>query len=238
MSFRIWQCGGRLVSAPCSHVGHIFRDTHPYTIPGTTIHDTFTRNSKRVAEVWMDEYAEYFYKARPGARKVDAGDVTMRRALRKELKCKSFKWYMETVLPNMFIPDKAHIRVQGAVKNPDGQCIDKMGQRAGGKAGVYYCHGQGGNQGFMYTTSRELRGDEDMCLDSFGDLPANIYLQKCHGSQGNQAWYHNDDGTIRHYEESGPNCLTSHAGGGAKTLKLMACDGSNSQKWSWDESSA
>jgi hypothetical protein len=35
----------------------------------------------------------------------------------------------------------------GATRNGDKQqCLDKMGQRAGGKAGVYFCHGQGGNQ--------------------------------------------------------------------------------------------
>ena len=42
-------------------------------------------------------------------------------------------------------------------------------------------------QGFMYSRADEIRGDDDLCLDSWGqDLPADIFLQKCHGNKGNQ----------------------------------------------------
>ena len=61
-------CGGTLEIHPCSHVGHIFRKRAPYSHPGGSA--VIYRNNKRVAEVWMDEYNEQFYKRVPSARHV------------------------------------------------------------------------------------------------------------------------------------------------------------------------
>lgn len=55
------------------------------------------QNYKRVVEVWMDEYKEYFYTREPMARQYDHGDISGQLAIRERLKCKPFKWYMENV---------------------------------------------------------------------------------------------------------------------------------------------
>ena len=60
ISFRIWMCGGQLLTVPCSHVGHIFRERSPYKwLPGV---DVVRKNSVRVAEVWLDDYKEIYYE--------------------------------------------------------------------------------------------------------------------------------------------------------------------------------
>ncbi|KAJ8784242.1 hypothetical protein J1605_008393, partial [Eschrichtius robustus] len=61
---QIWQCGGSLEIVTCSHVGHVFRKATPYTFPGGTGH-VINKNNRRLAEVWMDEFKDFFYIISP-----------------------------------------------------------------------------------------------------------------------------------------------------------------------------
>ena len=40
----------------------------------------------------MDEWRDFYYSMNPGARNVDIGDLSPRKNLREELKCKTFRW--------------------------------------------------------------------------------------------------------------------------------------------------
>ncbi|KFO30851.1 Polypeptide N-acetylgalactosaminyltransferase-like 6 [Fukomys damarensis] len=94
ISFKVWMCGGEMFDVPCSRVGHIYRKYVPYKVPSGT---SLARNLKRVAETWMDEFAEYIYQRRPEYRHLSTGDISAQKELRKQLKCKDFKWFMAAV---------------------------------------------------------------------------------------------------------------------------------------------
>ena len=94
-------CGGSLLIIPCSHVGHVYRKVTPYTYPGG-VETVIYRNNKRLIDAWTDEYKTYFNKIRLELFRTETGDISSRLDLKKKLKCKSFKWYLE----NNWIRDK------------------------------------------------------------------------------------------------------------------------------------
>lgn len=106
-------CGGEIEIIPCSRVGHIFRNDNPYSFPKDRV-KTVERNLARVAEVWLDDYKELFYGHGYHLLQEfsNIGDLTQQKELRKTLQCKSFRWYLDTVFPDL---DAPLVRASGVV---------------------------------------------------------------------------------------------------------------------------
>uniref|UniRef100_A0A1A8NWK3 Polypeptide N-acetylgalactosaminyltransferase n=2 Tax=Nothobranchius rachovii TaxID=451742 RepID=A0A1A8NWK3_9TELE len=181
MSFRVWQCGGQLEIIPCSIVGHVFRTKSPHTFPKGT--QVIARNQVRLAEVWMDEYKELFYRRNQQAAQIAKdgafGDISKRTDLRERLQCKNFSWYLNNVYPEVFMPDLNPVHF-GSVKNVGrDSCLDAGEGNEGGKPLIMYpCHGLGGNQYFEYSTRHEIRHNiqKELCLHG---SDAAVSLEDC-----------------------------------------------------------
>ena len=221
LSFKTWMCGGTLEIIPCSHVGHIFRKRSPYK--WRTGVNVLKKNTMRLVEVWLDDYKEYYYK-RNGGNTGDYGDVSSRKKLREGLNCKSFQWYLETIYPELFVPSES--LASGPISSPTtGMCVDAAGGplHHNKEVNLWPCHGQGGNQFWMFSKTGEIRRD-DSCLDVSGH---HVKLQKCHGARGNQWWHYDTEGrSLRH--PASRRCLAVSVD--TKKLVMEQCSGENSRQ--------
>ncbi|XP_077994667.1 polypeptide N-acetylgalactosaminyltransferase 2-like isoform X2 [Glandiceps talaboti] len=227
ISFRTWMCGGSLEIIPCSRVGHVFRKKHPYTFPEGNA-NTYIKNTRRTAEVWMDEYKKYFYAARPSAKGKPYGNVDDRKKLRQDLKCKSFQWYLQNVYPDLKIPDeKTYFEMR-----QDEMCLDSLSSKPNGMGtmALYKCHGNGGNQEWVMTKEETLRHKE-VCLTVASNEPnSKAFLTPCRKGDNKQKWSYKDN--LMKHQASGL-CLDSRLARGIQS-KLMVgmCDSSDqSQRW-------
>ncbi|XP_029707774.2 putative polypeptide N-acetylgalactosaminyltransferase 9 [Aedes albopictus] len=181
LSFKTWMCGGSMQIVPCSRVAHVQKRKHPYISHSSAV---IKRNMVRLAEVWMDEYAQYYYESFGGlSKRGDFGDVSSRKLLRQHLNCKSFRWYMENVFPEQFDPSKAVGRgeIRSVAEGAD-QCLDWPLQQ--NKCGVGLCHGQGRRQQWYFSNQGEITR-KDHCLDYDGK---RLEMNRCHRMKGNQLW--------------------------------------------------
>lgn len=200
MSLRIWQCGGRIEIVPCSHVGHLFRKSSPYTFPGG-ITKTLYSNLARVALVWMDDWANFYFKFSEAARQVRSDqNVTNRLELRRKLKCKNFDWYLDNVWPQHFFPKKD--RFFGKIKNVGlSQCLIRpIGKIASnqpmGVAKLNDCLKEDITvEMFVMTNEGVIMTDDSVCLDAPEkevNGPAKVRIMACSGFT-RQKWAYNRD---------------------------------------------
>ncbi|XP_050093834.1 putative polypeptide N-acetylgalactosaminyltransferase 10 [Anopheles aquasalis] len=203
LSFKIWQCGGRMIDVPCSRVGHIYRSYSPF--PNVKTYDFVAKNHKRVAEVWMDEYKQYVYKKDPLRFSIDAGDLTKMKELRRRLNCKPFRWFMEHVAPDLvdwYPPIEPEPFAFGVIQSQanTGLCVEAIDVDGKKGTALMACAKDKVNperfeQHFQFTWRREVKSMVwSQCLDvSDHTVRVEIPLFPCHTLQGNQLFQYDVD---------------------------------------------
>lgn len=229
LSFKVWQCGGRLQWVPCSRVGHIYRPFMPYSF-GSMANQRkgplVLTNYKRVVEVWFDDmYKEYFYTREPLARFYDPGDIQKQLELKKNLGCKSFDWFMTNVANDVFrdFPRLPRNLEWGEVRlNNTNKCLDTQGPQPPQKVIVSTCHSFGGNQLFRLNAAGQL-GVGERCVDA---TASKMFLTYCKLGHVEGPWKllgHQ----LMHKQKN--MCLTYN-----KRVYLDQCDpDSPNQQWVW-----
>uniref|UniRef100_A0A3P9KE58 Polypeptide N-acetylgalactosaminyltransferase n=1 Tax=Oryzias latipes TaxID=8090 RepID=A0A3P9KE58_ORYLA len=239
ISFKVWMCGGRMEDIPCSRVGHIYRKYVPYKVPGGI---SLAKNLKRVAEVWMDEYAEYVYQRRPEYRHLSAGDMSAQKELRSRLNCKNFRWFMEEVawdLPKHYPPVEPPAAAWGEIRSVgSGMCMEikhfvsgspiRLESCVKGRGDVSWSHGQVLTFGWR----EDIRVGDPMhtrkvCFDAVSHhSPVTLY--DCHGMKGNQLWRYRKDKSLFHPVSN--SCIDSSAS--ERRVFMNTCDPTSlSQQW-------
>ncbi|CAG4942340.1 unnamed protein product [Parnassius apollo] len=195
LSWRAWQCGARVEITPCSRVGHIFRRHSPYKYPGG-VSKVLNSNLARAASVWMDEWADFFFKFNPAVAAIrDEQKVGDRVELRSNLKCKSFEWYLKNVWPQHFFPTKD--RWFGRIRNDRGGCIGVISGTPGlgGPASKVRCGSDLDLDSLLvYTQEGKIMADEGLCLEQ---------------GNGRAVWKSCSDNRKQIWKQEGPRLKTN-----------------------------
>ncbi|XP_060944136.1 polypeptide N-acetylgalactosaminyltransferase 5 [Limanda limanda] len=230
ISFKIWMCGGEIEIIPCSRVGHIFRGQNPYKFPKDR-QKTVERNLARVVEVWLDDYKDLFYghgyHHLLDKEAIHIGNLTDQIQLRQKLQCKSFKWYLDNVYPDMVAP---LVKAEGMVFNLGlRKCLSLQ------KSSLSFeiCDLSRQSQHFNHTWMRHIR-QQDVCIAPEGK-GNGVVLKSCDNAKLDIRWFHQSTNSAlaEHLiSESVSHHMCLEAGPQGDAICLKPCMPTNAlQKW-------
>lgn len=192
-------------------MGHLYR-TSSYSFDGDQT-EIINRNNVRVAEVWLDEYKEFFYNYLPGARQLIAsvGDLSERKALRQQLKCNNFEWYLKNVYPETTMNTVPVATGEVLHSHPLPIISINLTKR------------------FSFSHYQIRNEKTDSCLAvNYEDM--HVCSQQCSGNGRSQAFVYTEDNKIL---SSSVHCIIADSQ--ADFLYASYCDPNESLLWKYDE---
>ncbi|XP_035297215.1 polypeptide N-acetylgalactosaminyltransferase 18 isoform X4 [Cricetulus griseus] len=135
---------------------------------------------------------------------IDIGDITARKALRKQLQCKTFRWYLVSVYPEMRM--YSDIIAYGVLQNSlkTDLCLDQ-GPDTENVPIVYICHGMT-PQNVYYTSSQQIHvgvlsptvdDDDNRCLVDVNSRPRLIECSYAKAKRMKLHWQFSQGGSIQ-----------------------------------------
>ncbi|CRL05168.1 CLUMA_CG018266, isoform A [Clunio marinus] len=226
LSLKLWLCSGGILAVPCSRVTHLSK-THSAYRETKEVHDFVGRNLKRVAEVWLDDYKQYFYNTDINRYKdLDPGDLTQQFEKKKSLNCKPFQYYLDEVAPEMlkYYPITPQHFANGKIQSmATEKCIGLVDNHYHIPVQLYDCDRSHGLN-FILTFEQRIKADDnnDQCIES------DLKLSNCVHAGIFQQWKFHF--LARQISSPFNKCLTANG----TEITLMKCDPNMiEQKWRW-----
>lgn len=206
---------------------HIFRKGGgAYSLPAGSV----TKNKLRTAAIWMDEF-KFIVEDALGNPKMDIGPIDDMLALRKQLKCKPYSWYLKNVYPESLVTDLNDLVGYGHIKNAGtGQCLDTLSRlRQDMKPGMYACSESSRSQKWLFHKDNGIRpiANLELCMIS------SLQFKMCDVRWNRRLllqmpWQLNQHNQL--YSTDTKKCLTVISSTSDGSIASMPCDTSNSNQ--------